>query len=173
MIPHFFQTIGGWFDYEEFYADMVKRFDSGTFVEVGIGRGRSLAFLCVEVLNSGKPIDVVGVDNLSMWPDQAEQLEKNLKPLLDIGHPPTLILKNSAVAASWVADKSIEFCFIDATHEYDYVMSDIRSWLPKVRPGGIIAGHDFDEHWPDVKRAVRDSFLSRFKVTKNVWWVEV
>jgi hypothetical protein len=33
--------------------------------------------------------------------------------------------------------------YIDAMHEFDPVMMDILHWAPKVRPGGIIAGHDY------------------------------
>jgi hypothetical protein len=40
-------------------------------------------------------------------------------------------------------DKSVDFVYIDACHQYESVKTDIRCWFPKVVAGGIIAGHDF------------------------------
>ena len=43
---------------------------------------------------------------------------------------------------------------IDANHDYDAVVADLRAWRPKVKPGGVLAGHNYDAQWPDVVRAV-------------------
>ncbi len=40
-------------------------------------------------------------------------------------------------------DNSLDFVYIDANHEYDYVKQDITEWTKKVKPGGIVAGHDY------------------------------
>jgi len=40
-------------------------------------------------------------------------------------------------------DESLDFCFIDANHEFQHVTNDIAEWGRKVRKGGIISGHDF------------------------------
>jgi len=66
-------------------------------------------------------------------------------------------------AAEYVDDRSLDFVFIDACHEYCHVLMDICSWAPKVRPGGIVSGHDYNtererkgvENW-GVKKAVDD-----------------
>ena len=62
------------------------------------------------------------------------------------------------------APESVDFVYIDANHSYTYVRDDIQTWLPKVKKGGIIGGHDYD--WSDaefgdelaVKRAVDEAF---------------
>lgn len=38
---------------------------------------------------------------------------------------------------------SLDFVFIDGNHHFDYVVQDIIAWAPIVRPGGIVAGHDY------------------------------
>ncbi len=40
-------------------------------------------------------------------------------------------------------DGSLDFVYIDGSHEYTHVKEDIREWSKKVRAGGIVAGHDY------------------------------
>lgn len=64
---------------------------------------------------------------------------------------------------------AVDFVFIDANHDYEYVREDILQWRRVVRPNGIIAGHDWS--FPDVRRAV-DSFGCRVNVNRaaDVWY---
>lgn len=55
-----------------------------------------------------------------------------------------LLRMTSLEAANLVAN-GLDFVYIDACHYFDEVMLDIIKWAPKVRPGGIVAGHDFKE----------------------------
>ncbi len=53
----------------------------------------------------------------------------------------------------------LDFVFIDADHTYEGVLSDLKAWFPKVRPGGLVCGHDIDNPlgntW-EVRNAVTD-----------------
>ena len=40
-------------------------------------------------------------------------------------------------------DNSIDFVYVDARHDYKGVLEDLRLYWPKVRQGGILAGHDY------------------------------
>jgi predicted O-methyltransferase YrrM len=48
-----------------------------------------------------------------------------------------------------------DLVFIDADHSYEECKADIEFWTPKVKPGGIVCGHDVT--FPDVERAVRET----------------
>jgi hypothetical protein len=41
------------------------------------------------------------------------------------------------------SDNSLDFVYIDGNHALPWVMDDIVYWSEKVRPGGIVAGHDY------------------------------
>lgn len=54
-----------------------------------------------------------------------------------------MIRENSPDAAWLFPDSSLDFCYIDSNHAYDAVKRDIEAFAPKVRSGGVLAGHDY------------------------------
>lgn len=53
----------------------------------------------------------------------------------------------------------LDFLFIDASHDYDSVKHDIECWLPCMKVGSIISGHDYNQpYWEGVTRAVNEFF---------------
>jgi hypothetical protein len=59
----------------------------------------------------------------------------------------TIIKATSEDAVREFKDDSLDSVYIDGRHEFDYVMMDLIMWVPKVRRGGIIAGHDYYEFY--------------------------
>lgn len=57
-----------------------------------------------------------------------------------------------------LASGTFDFIYIDGDHRYDGVKFDIEQAQRLIRPGGVIAGHDYDDGHPDVARAVREAF---------------
>lgn len=48
-------------------------------------------------------------------------------------------------------DNSLDFVYIDGNHAYDYVKQDMELWWPKLKQGGLFAGHDYlGTDWDDV-----------------------
>ena len=82
----------------------------------------------------------------------------------------------SVDAAKRFADKSVDFVFIDADHSAKAVYEDLQAWVPKVRPGGVLAGHDYGSHRHyGVKPAVDFFFAQRSPKpvgtdADRVWW---
>ncbi len=96
--------------------------------------------------------------------DQSEkEQENNLQTAIaitDFAEERRTIIRNDSVkAAEDVEDESLDFVFIDADHSYEGCRKDIESWFPKLKPGGLLCGHDYDHpDFPDwgVKQAVHE-----------------
>ncbi len=58
-------------------------------------------------------------------------------------YPCELIRKTSMEAVVDFSANSLDFVYIDADHTFDYVMQDLIEWTKVVKPGGIVAGHDY------------------------------
>ena len=169
----------GWFSYPNLYSAVVKRFPSGSrFVEVGCWKGKSAVYMCVEIANSNKDIEFFCVDTWegSVEHEGMKELPKlydifidNMRPVGKYYFP---LKMTSLEAAEKFKDNSLDFVFIDASHEYEDVRDDILAWYPKVKPSGIIAGHDYyheEYDWfPGVKQAVNE-LLTGFTPDEKCW----
>lgn len=49
----------------------------------------------------------------------------------------------STTAARGFSKGSLDYVFIDGNHDLPEVIADMAAWIPKVRKGGIVAGHDY------------------------------
>jgi len=164
-------------------TDLVEIFEKhnklGHGVEVGVYKG----FYAREILSAytGHLYLVDLWDGTSLWVDGSrsqlvvdEMLDYNLKKFNNY----TKLKGDSIEMAKTFENKSLDFVYIDADHQFSSVLHDIVAWLPKVRSGGIISGHDYDPYPPenfDVKRAV-DMFFKEVHLTEEhprSWWVEV
>ncbi len=53
-----------------------------------------------------------------------------------------LILQSSVDASKMFENESLCFVYVDACHQYKDTKEDIETWWPKIKKGGILAGHD-------------------------------
>ncbi len=69
-----------------------------------------------------------------------------------------------------------DLIFIDAGHEPEEAAADIEAWLPHVREGGILAGHDYGtDMFPGVTQAVDQlgGCQVAAKAPCTVWWTRI
>lgn len=70
----------------------------------------------------------------------------------------------------WVK-QTPDFIFIDGDHVYNSVSYDINKALKCLKPGGIIAGHDYAPEFPGVVKAVHEIF-DKFNLVESIWWTQ-
>lgn len=144
--------------------DLAKLFGELGFTkgaEIGVKMGRFSEVLCKEI----KGLNHICVDPWAEYVSYDGHLRKKqrceffyqdcLNRLKDFNV--RYIRKPSVDAAEDVENESLDFVYIDANHEYKNVIDDINVWGKKVRVGGVISGHDYDEkRFCEVFRAVND-----------------
>lgn len=158
-IEHFYTEIVGHFTFPDFYRWLAAVVPPGaTLVEVGVLNGQSAAFLGVELLRWTHPEDPpTRLDLVDNWDANQRHLVRcNLDRISRVLGE--LHGCGSLEAAKKYADHSLAAVFLDADHAYESIAADIDAWLPKVVPGGVLAGHDYSEQFPGVVRAVRERF---------------
>ncbi|CAK9023949.1 unnamed protein product [Durusdinium trenchii] len=64
------------------------------------------------------------------------------------------IWRQSSAAAARRLGSAPDLVFVDGEHDFESCSLDLRLWMPKLRPGGVLAGHDFAANEPGVVRAV-------------------
>jgi hypothetical protein len=84
-----------------------------------------------------------------------------LTNLKEMGAPTNVVIhrKPSTEAAQEFTNASLDMVYLDGSHDHDSVRQDLQAWWPKLKDGGIIAGHDYSEqHFPGLVQAVDDFF---------------
>ena len=89
-----------------------------------------------------------------------------------VGDRLTKIKADSLTAAEMFEDQSFDCVYLDAGHEYADIYHDIQAWRPKVKSGGLLAGHDYADDRPGVKRAVSDLLDGPDRVFPDGTWVK-
>lgn len=69
-------------------------------------------------------------------------------------------------------ESSVDFIYVDGSHEYEDVKRDLELYLPKVKPGGFIAGHDYMEYFDGVQKAVFEVVGEPEKIFRDYSWIK-
>ena len=99
------------------------------------------------------------------WEDVEAEFNNNIKYFDFINH----IKDYSYNVINSYDDGYFDFAYIDASHEYEDVMRDIKDCIIVVKKGGIIAVHDYS--WDTVKQAVTETFGNNIKQFKDTSWL--
>lgn len=175
--PLSWHDVFGWFDFADIYDEAVATAPPGaSLVELGSFFGRSVLYLAEKAREADKGLKVYSVDLwlrrfASEWmfdpngkTNEALVLQKHETIFQAFAYHVEhsgldemvrILRVDTTEAASMFPDESCHFVFVDADHSHAKCLADIRAWYPKVRPGGIIAGHDYGENngmgvWPAV-----------------------
>ena len=172
-----FNDIEGWFSEADanFVSEIVRKIKNGTMAEVGLFKGKSSAIMMPIAINNNTQYYAVdnfygGIDASTpaskIQRTQGDEVMKefiaNMKKL-GVNRPDYMLWKLDSVSAALTfPNDSLDFVFIDADHAYESVKKDLEVWYNKIKPLGIIGGHDYNN--PGVKMAV-DEFCQTKKLS--------
>lgn len=87
----------------------------------------------------------------------------NVRKICEPHNKGTILRTYSYLLKDYFRDESVDFVYIDGEHTYEAVAQDIEDWWPKVKVGGILAGHDYHPSCPGSIQAV-DEFAAKLKI---------
>jgi predicted O-methyltransferase YrrM len=147
-------------------------------IELGPYQGRS-----TRALADASPGVVYAIDNwnaaINHWqPDRNARAacHQNLADLIAIEKVFLIEHDSQAGAPARLDGVQADMLWIDADHSYEAVRSDIRTYAPFVKPGGLVCGHDYSCWHPEVVRAVDEAYGTRVQtlsIHRSIWWVHV
>ena len=171
----------------ETVLDLINKNNYKSYAEIGLGKGKTIRHL---VKNITDPDFILyGIDPYERYSElhgkglrhSEDSFKYNMKEMLDSVSDERFVFYNeySHDGASHFEDRSIDFIFIDGNHTFKHVLQDMKDWYPKVRDGGILAGHDYyspgkTHQYRQVGKAV-DKFCKEIKVDTlfapdHVWY---
>lgn len=124
-------------------------------LELGILRAESFCTLlqnCPKIktlygVDSWKPYTDILLQPYSVSDKQQEMIKfiayHNIK-YSGYQHKAIILEKDSNQALSDIPDNHLDFIFLDAYMNYEQVKNDLTVWYPKVKPGGLFTGHDYN-----------------------------
>lgn len=157
------------------YMNKSDRFNPETMIEIGSYVGESTAIFAnyfKKVISIDPFINDYDVNDLvcehADFDIVYQQFLSNMSKFNNIQH----IRKLSSEAVSSFALESVDFVYIDGCHTYDQVKEDIINYLPVVKKGGFIGGHDYTGNWPQVVKAVNDVLVKVDYTFADGSWVK-
>lgn len=158
-----------------------------TFVEVGVHKGNTSKRILNSIANNvlEKYFAIDQWDYLDTWPITQKDwnnIYKNACKKLLYFKKMQIIKLPSVEAATLFWKEYFDMVYIDADHEYQSVIDDIKAWLPLIKKGGIIAGHDYVYRDGKGRRAICevkpavDDFFGKKNIIKEkhtIWIKEL
>jgi hypothetical protein len=174
-----------------FFKTVLPRFTTPDICILGVYQGRDIAYMAT-VLQASARLDytITGVDKFTDspgedWPNDVKHLSWREA---GFGEPPEMQrahshLENLRLAANVCLHQGradaflnntsqfFDFIYIDISHDYDSTIAAIDASIPRLKPGGLLAGDDFSDqgNW-GVSRAVRERF-DQFQLYFNWLWL--
>lgn len=161
-------------------VDLLSEVPHGTGAVIGVNEGETCLHLLKHLPELNRlycvdswEVDTKKQDYFKRQEDASQAMSiflENVRPFQDR----VIVLRQwSTEAANAIVNESLDWVFIDANHQYPYVRADILAWMPKVKPGGLVSGHDFAKspYGIGVQKAVKEIFGDDYSRGRDVtWW---
>lgn len=184
FVPTFAEDRQGWNSEHTSFEEIIRGLRPGVVIDVGAWKGASTIYLADLLKRNAIRGTVIAVDtflgSVEHWdrssgfaglmpyrfgmPMLYEQFLSNvvrcgaqdrIVPLAQTSAIAGLLLRRLGIKAGLI--------HIDASHEYDDVLRDARTYWDLLTPGGFLVGDDYNQDWPGVVKAA-DQFAAEVGV---------
>lgn len=154
-------------------SDLINTLNFTVGAEIGAATGNTTSYLLSTCPTLRK---LYIVDNWIPIPDSPQWNRDDMEDIFRKklrGENRIQILKGTSwEQAERVKTRNLDFAFVDASHDKESVMKDLKAWVPKVKIGGVICGHDL--HFPSVVEALNEIIPDYQKAgVDNCWFYKV
>lgn len=150
-------SLGEWFRDLGYKRGAEIGVERGVFSEILLRQNPEAEHYCIDYWNPYPEYNAWC--NRSHLPQKFEETKDRLSKYPNVKFMRMFSMK----AVKYFEDNSLDYVYIDANHELPWCMDDIVEWNKKVKPGGILAGHDYIQ-----KR--HTSGVSLCDVIQAVYW---
>lgn len=102
--------------------------------------------------------------------DRLDFLHEHTQRVLNPYPTCTIVRKTSMEALEEFKDNSLDYVYIDSNHKFRYIAEDLAEWYKKVKPRGIISGHDYTYIESDTGKEIQDvahvlkAYMASYKI---------
>ncbi|MBW4550902.1 MAG: class I SAM-dependent methyltransferase [Aphanocapsa sp. GSE-SYN-MK-11-07L] len=136
----------------------------GQSVEIGSYKGRSATAIGLKLKVAGGQLTCI---DLWGWDWVYDEFQENMKRSKLKVH---IMRMNSIDAAKSFKEQSLDFIFIDSSHEYEDTVAEIKAWLPRLKSGSLLCGHDYlHPDYPGVEQAANELCPGYENPVDSIW----
>jgi len=150
--------------HRQIVTDLINVFTpKGIGVEIGVKKAKTSSVIL-------KNTNIAHIYLIDPWMGRPKEYSRIKKYINENFFERATILRKKSDEAVKCVSGELDFLWIDGDHSYSSVMKDLELWVPKVRSGGLIVGHDWCDKFPGVESAIRDFIeLNPFAPLKNTY----
>ncbi len=150
-----------WSDSYPYLSNLINQFDLRVGVELGVAAGRHSEYILYRTgvrrlysIDRWQHVDGYN-DAMNLPQNEHDELYEYVSQKLSkFGDRSVVVRQDTTTASDLFENESLDFVYVDADHSYEGCKRDLLAWIPKIKKGGFITGHDLN--WESVSTAISE-----------------